>query len=421
MAPHLAAMSGAKQTMNSWISFLSVCPFFRVFRVFRGPFLPKFKSATAFLWALTFSAAAFAADEPPRWPFGITPYGEPLVRIPLAAFPQSEFAGGISLQQQLVFDGRRYISRMVIPEIESYLISAGIRQFEWQRLGGAMAHLELGKPTPLGNRTWMLTKLPPATYRVASTDGAERYDYTHCVLVSALVAGREYRFECEGDLLVRIVRTSPAPDEEILNIEYGNEPRSEAYPNRLTGDNKGDGAAADHATPVVKRNRNQSSVFSVSSCANPKSAEISAESSRPEIESDGRITMRLRIGEKNFRFQYGDDLALLTCSNESATGTPVAFGYRDGLLTDVFTGSKKRIFAWGQPIFSEYSCAAEDIPPTVIANDRFAFRTVLESRKLTIRFRALDDTVRGDWVWYAGSERLQIRFLRGNRSLLDAK
>jgi hypothetical protein len=292
---------------------------------------------------LALGAALFAAGNEDPWPFRITPDAKPILNITLLTFPQNEFVSEISGHHELVFDGCRYVSRIVFPAISSYLISAGAGQFRWRRPDGADIELELDKKTPAGDHSWLLTKSGFDNYRITPADNsAESYDYSNCVLATLIIHGREYRFEYSDGRLVRIVRIDSDLNEELMTMEYN---------------------------------------------------------------ADGQIS-RLHAAGKNFVFEYGENLELLSCFEEFAHEKIMTFHYSGGLLTEAISREKNQNFVWGQPSFSEYWHPANPLSPGIIADGEFEYRTEVDRHGMTVYFHALSGKSRGQWDFDSRTQRV---------------
>ena len=293
--------------------------------------------AVVSLLLLIATGKVFASSNENAWTFGITPDAMPLVRTTLLRFPRDEFSGGITLVHELVFDGCRYASRMVLPELESYLISGDPEEFKWRSLNEqTISYLSLGKQTRVRNRVWVLTKLMSNRYRIASTDGMEVYDYANCLLVRALIENREYHFEHTEKRLSRVIKINPILDDKLVCIEY---------------------------------NR------------------------------DGLMS-EMRAAGKILKFKYGKNLELLSCVDwfdDSKQEEVISCAYRDGLLVKVNTAGEKKPFLWGHLSITQYANPSIVPPPVIVGDGQFNYRAEESMGVRTIYFQALDGTSRGKW------------------------
>jgi hypothetical protein len=151
-----------------------------------------------------------AAD---AWNFGVSPRGQPELSIALGLVTRDLLFGPITLRHDLVFDGTRYWSRIILPELQSHLIARDASEYEWSRIGGTMVVLRADHDVPNGNRVWQLSRESDGAYVVRSTDGAERFRYRHCRLESAEVGPSAYRFDSAEN---QVVATRQSPSARTL-------------------------------------------------------------------------------------------------------------------------------------------------------------------------------------------------------------
>lgn len=147
-----------------------------------------------------------AAAASPAWPFGVTPVGEPSVRLVLAVLLPPSVAPSVTLRHEIEFDGVRYFSRLVVPELESSLLSHGPREMLWTRFGGGRAVLQLAGPTRVGSRTWRVQARESGGYCVRADDGQEAFDYDDGGLVYARLPSGDYDFVSTAGRILRIER-----------------------------------------------------------------------------------------------------------------------------------------------------------------------------------------------------------------------
>lgn len=154
-----------------------------------------------------------------RWPFTVDATGELSVVIPLVAFQRHEFiAGGLTLRHALVFDGEKYLSKIYIPEIESFVIRVK-EGYRWRRGDGGGILFANCNGTLDEDGKWTLTRIGANTLVVEAVGRTDRYEYKGCVPVSAVVDGRKYKWEYGNDNLLLGIRKDGGA-EDIVHVNY---------------------------------------------------------------------------------------------------------------------------------------------------------------------------------------------------------
>jgi len=159
--------------------------------------------------------AAFAADRPPPWPFDISPVGLPRVARQFAKFDHPEFAEGLSLVHQQVFDGRHYSSRMVIPELTSSLLRRDATTWLWHDPHGQDLPLSL----KLSPNSWRLAEASDGGLTVASPDGSLVFLYREGRLREITAEDRHYRLDYEGSQLTTVARVTAGSSKILIAVD----------------------------------------------------------------------------------------------------------------------------------------------------------------------------------------------------------
>lgn len=300
-----------------------------------------------FTLVASLSTNLFAADEVvERWPLRITPLGLPSVQFPLIRFTSKEFANSISVRHDLIFDGRRYRSRMSIPEFESYLITTGKNQFEWRTLTGDVVKLSLTVTSQPGNAPWTLMKTTDGGFHLQSHDGSEHFYYANCVLTSAILSARRYSFEYRDGHLIRITRVESGSIDELILLKYN---------------------------------------------------------------ADGALSSAL-VGTNTIIFHFVADLQLDAIDTDSPAAQPITLSYHDGLLTTITVGPDVQRFVWGEPIRNTYLKTPIPPAPCVLNDGRFAYILTSNLHSTAGSFHSLDGVLDGEWRLdiKTGKTRLQM-------------
>lgn len=173
------------------------------------------RTAQKFSLSLVLSVVSISLATAANWPFNITPQGEPNVKVELISARDLGFVSGLSIQHELIFDGVRYRSRVLIPELQSHLISDGPTGFIWRPFGARPIRIP---KNPSNYQDWTISEIGTGHYRIESGDLAQFYEFVDCRPIRAVIGGTEYTFVHERGLLLRISKAETA----IVSVEYRN-------------------------------------------------------------------------------------------------------------------------------------------------------------------------------------------------------
>ena len=177
------------------------------------------------MFALLVQPVAYStAETPPPWPFDVTPTGTPRFVWPLLRFQSPEFTDGLSLAHDMSFDGKNYSSRIVIPELNSYLVKRDHGAYYWRNpANGEM----LLKPNE-GTGPWRLTEAPDGTMRIDAEKGEIELVYANTQLVEMTRDRRRYNFNYAEGRLGEISRLETGGDQTLLVIKYNTDGQIES-------------------------------------------------------------------------------------------------------------------------------------------------------------------------------------------------
>jgi hypothetical protein len=169
-----------------------------------------------------------AAGYVSKWPFPVSPTGTPNFSLRLVRIPSSAFSW-LTLQPVLVFDGQRYVSRIIVPELESYLVLKERGRYEWRRIDGATVQLKIGSLRAAAGGTWELKIISPTRILVVSADLNERYEYKSCVLDCFAIRGENYQIVRDVREALRIVKKDLGGDTTIVSLGRINDAETQLF------------------------------------------------------------------------------------------------------------------------------------------------------------------------------------------------
>ena len=127
----------------------------------------------------------------------------------------AKFADGLSLVHQLVFDGRHYSSRMVIPELTSSLLQRDATTWLWHDPHGEDLPLSL-KTSP---NSWRLAEAKDGGLTVSSPDGVLVFLYRDGRLREITAEDRHYRLDYEASQLTLITRVTAGTSKILIAVD----------------------------------------------------------------------------------------------------------------------------------------------------------------------------------------------------------
>lgn len=162
------------------------------------------------------TALSGASESPPPWPFDVTPTCAPRISWPLARFKSSGFADGLTVVHQLVFDGKGYFSRIIIPELSSYLIKGDHGSYYWHNPANDEIILKPGIP----NGVWLLTENADGTEQIAAAHGGVTLDYAGTNLLTMIRDDHHYQFSYFENRLTEIAESNANENPVIVSVKH---------------------------------------------------------------------------------------------------------------------------------------------------------------------------------------------------------
>jgi hypothetical protein len=284
------------------------------------------------IWLLIFAAQLQGYDR--DWPFPVSPSGEPNFTLLLARIPGALFLKRISLQSALVFDGLRYTSRIIIPELESYLVPVGLGRYEWRTVDGTVIQLKYNSTTAGASREWRMLRQENGVIRIAAVDGTEHYDYKSCRLEAFVV-------------------------------------RNEMY--QITADSEG-----DHQIALKNTSGEKQTIICVFQITETKTMVV--------------------IAGRRLLLEYGENFELRKVFNEQAANSVCTFGYKDGMLAKVETAQVDLAYTWEKGRLAEYYNSPIEMPPHVVCDGTTVYNIRPRQMYVHVDFHELNGPLKGGWV-----------------------
>lgn len=157
-----------------------------------------------------------ATPSPSPWPFDVTPDGLPRFVWPFVRFKSPEFSDGLALAHDLAFDGKNYFSRIVIPELNSYLVPREPGAYLWHDPANGEILLKPGTSTG----PWRLTESPDRSVRIAAEKAGLAFVYAGTRLVELTRDGRRYRFAYQDRRLTDVTRVETGGAQTLVALNY---------------------------------------------------------------------------------------------------------------------------------------------------------------------------------------------------------
>jgi len=309
-------------------------------------------AALALFWLGLLAPSLQGKVDPRQWTFAVTPQGNPYGDILLMRSEEPTAFPRLSLRPVVVFDGGACLSKVEVPELETWLIKNGGDQYEWRRLTGGTITFRKDLFNAWGS-SWRVSRGSEGTTlltTLAKVDLSESYEYQGCFLRS-FIRG-EYRFMpiYDGNRLLRIEEATPF-SQTVLQIEY------------------------------------------------------SADGQRKTIRS-GAYAADLFFNE------HGQ---LLRCVDEQTRSTIVEYHYgSDRLLHEVAQPNKTMKYEWRVPSWSEPYNTYLFLNPVVSSDGYFNYTTHAGPEITSVDFESRDGRISGMWKYNSLRSELSCDFKKGD-------
>jgi hypothetical protein len=267
------------------------------------------------------------------WDLPVTAYGQPDVVIPICEVSAGGATWGLHLQHELIFDGRSYLSRFFIPEVESYLISSSPGVYVWRPPGGKAhkLYLDLDKP----RLAHLVRGSGPDQYTVYSADDMTVFTYEHCRLFSVRKNRDEYSFKRDST--------------GTLRVTFGHVDRADAALLLTIGFNR-----------------------------------------------SGLVTS-VETSDRKLFGAYNDEMQLVKWETLGVGAPLAAFAYKSRLLTRVDQAGKVTPFEWGTPALAERFRPPVNLPPVVITDGQRHYSCVVGREWIKTRVTDVAGTLLLRW------------------------
>ena len=289
-----------------------------------------------------------APDRAFKWDFGVHPSGQPRFVYILFQSP-SELLGSLRLEHRLVFDGRRYESRLVVPQLSSSLVWDSDGLLKWTTPSGRIARLAPGQTVRMDGVIWTIRIGDDGEFIAESADASRQISYRHCVPVRMRRGAEELEMIYdEGFFPIEIKQIQPATKSLL----------------RLVG-------------------------------------------------KQGEGELILATLDEKWHLLYNADHQLIRVAAESGPARAAAFDYQNGLLASASADASVTTYVWSDIALSQYHAIPVSAPPIVAHDGNYDYNARLSDGILTIFFKnsgnpAPGSATKGYWQFDLASGEIKI-------------
>ena len=292
------------------------------------------------------------AVDPRQWTFPVTPQGSPYRDVQLLENSDRVAFSKLSLRPMMVFDGEDCFSKIVIPELESWLIKKGEEHYEWRRMGGGTVVFSGERFKAFGS-DWIAQRhfeQGAIVTILTNARGAESYEFNDCFLHGYTRGERTFTLTYDEDLLTRIEQTKPFA-KTILLI-----------------DRSADGLEA-----------------------------------------------AVRFQDRLLNLVYNERGQMMFCQDGATGMRLVEYEYSPKhLLRKIIMPAEILSYEWTFPKWTELYDTCPVLIPVVRSDGFFDYETKIDELKTSVDFRSHDGGIAGEWQFDPLKGELQCTFAKGD-------